>query len=49
MTVFGFEDEGVATLEDGLYVVEGRLQDPLLVDRMVRFVRASMRAIAESW
>ncbi len=29
MTVFRFEDEGVATLEDGLYVVEGRLQDPL--------------------
>ncbi len=43
VTVFGFEDEGVATLEDGLYVVEGRLQDPLFFDRMVRFVRASMR------
>ncbi len=48
MTVFGFEDEGVATLEDGLYVVEGRLQDPLFVDRMVRFVRASMRGWAWS-
>ncbi len=48
MTVFRFEDEGVATLEDGLYVVEGRLQDPALVDRMVRFVRASMRGWAWS-
>jgi NitT/TauT family transport system substrate-binding protein len=48
VTVFGFEDEGVATLEDGLYVVEGRLQDPLFFDRMVRFVRASMRGWAWS-
>lgn len=48
VTVFGFEGEGVATLEDGLYVVEGRLQDPLFVDRMVRFVRASMRGWAWS-
>ncbi len=48
LTVFRFEDEGVATLEDGLYVVEGRLQDPLFVDRMVRFVRASMRGWAWS-
>ncbi len=48
VTVFGFEDEGVATLEDGLYVVEGRLQDPLFVDRMVRFVRASIRGWAWS-
>ena len=48
VTVFGFEDEGVATLENGLYVVEGRLQDPLFFDRMVRFVRASMRGWAWS-
>ncbi len=48
LTVFRYEDEGVATLEDGLYVVEGRLQDPLFVDRMVRFVRASMRGWAWS-
>ena len=43
LTVFKYEDEGVATLEDGLYVSEDRLQDPKFVDKMVRFVRASMK------
>jgi NitT/TauT family transport system substrate-binding protein len=33
----------VATLEDGLYVLEENLSDPAFVDRMARFVRASMR------
>lgn len=40
---FKYEDQGVATLEDGLYVLEEKLQDPAFVDRMVRFVRASMK------
>ncbi|TNC74943.1 ABC transporter substrate-binding protein [Rubellimicrobium roseum] len=40
---FKYEDQGVATLEDGLYVLEENLQDPAFVDRMARFVRASMR------
>lgn len=40
---FRYEDQGVATLEDGLYVLEDRLSDPAFVDRMGRFVRASMR------
>jgi NitT/TauT family transport system substrate-binding protein len=40
---FRYEDQGVATLEDGLYVLEENLQDPEFVDRMARFVRASMR------
>ncbi|MAB01697.1 MAG: nitrate ABC transporter substrate-binding protein [Rhodobacteraceae bacterium] len=43
LTVFKYEDEGVATLEDGLYVKEENLSDPAFVDRMVRFVRASMK------
>lgn len=43
LIVFLFEQLGVATLEDGLYVLEGRLQDAVFVDAMVRFVRASMR------
>jgi NitT/TauT family transport system substrate-binding protein len=43
LTVFRYEDEGVATLEDGLYVKEENLSDPAFVDRMVRFVRASMK------
>lgn len=43
LVTFKYEDQGVATLEDGLYVLEDRLQDPAFVDRMVRFVRASMK------
>ena len=39
---FKYEDQGVATLEDGIYVLEENLDDPVFVDKMVRFVRASM-------
>ena len=45
LTVFRYEDEGVATLEDGLYVKEENLSDPAFVDKMVRFVRASMKGL----
>ncbi|SFT68285.1 ABC transporter substrate-binding protein [Sedimentitalea nanhaiensis] len=43
LVTFKYEDQGVATLEDGLYVLEKNLDDPAFVDRMVRFVRASMK------
>ncbi len=43
LVVFKYEDEGVATLEDGLYALEGRLKDAAFVDRMARFVKASMK------
>jgi len=43
LTVFKYEDQGVATLEDGLYVLEDNLADPAFEDKMVRFVRASMK------
>ena len=43
LVTFKYEDEGVATLEDGLWVLEERLEDPAFVDAMTRFVRASMR------
>ena len=43
LVTFKYEDQGVATLEDGLYVLEDRLQDPAFVDKMTRFVRASMQ------
>ena len=43
LVVFKYEDEGVATLEDGLYVLEDNLEDPAFVDRMARFVRATMK------
>ena len=43
LQVFKYEDQGVATLEDGLYVLEQNLADPAFEDKMVRFVRASMK------
>ena len=43
LVVFKYEDQGVATLEDGLYVLEDKLSDPAFEDKMVRFVRASMK------
>ena len=46
LVVFKYEDEGVATLEDGLYVLEDRLKDAAFVDRMARFVKASMKGWA---
>ena len=43
LVTFKYEDQGVATLEDGLYVLEDKLADPAFEDKMVRFVRASMK------
>ncbi|NNE81185.1 MAG: ABC transporter substrate-binding protein [Silicimonas sp.] len=43
LITFKYEDQGVATLEDGLYVLEDRLSEEGFADKMERFVRASMR------
>lgn len=43
LITFKYEDQGVATLEDGLYVLEGTLEDEQKVTDLVGFVRASMR------
>ncbi|MCX8952830.1 ABC transporter substrate-binding protein [Ruegeria sp. NA] len=43
LVTFKYEDQGVATLEDGLYVLEENLSDAAFTDKMQRFVRASMR------
>lgn len=43
LVTFKYEDQGVATLEDGLYVLEDRLSDPAFVEKMQRFVDASMK------
>ncbi len=43
LVTFKYEDQGVATLEDGLYVLEDRLADPAFQESMVKFVRASMK------
>ena len=46
LVVFKYEDEGVATLEDGLYVLEDKLKDPAFAARMAKFVKASMKGWA---
>ena len=43
LVTFKYEDQGVATLEDGLWVLEQNLADEAFVDRMARFVKASMK------
>ncbi|MCP8940587.1 ABC transporter substrate-binding protein [Alsobacter sp. SYSU M60028] len=43
LVVFKYEDQGVATMEDGLYALEAKLKDPAFVDTMARFVKASMK------
>ena len=43
LVTFKYEDQGVATLEDGLYVMEDKLKDPAFEEKMVKFVRASMK------
>ena len=45
LVVFKYEDQGVATLEDGLYVLDRSLQDPAMVDKLARFLKASV----EGW
>jgi NitT/TauT family transport system substrate-binding protein len=43
LTIFNYTEMGNDMLEDGLYVLEDNLQDPAFFDKMVRFVRASMK------
>ncbi len=43
LVVFKYEEQGVSTLEDGLYVLEQNLADPAFAAKMVKFVRASMK------
>jgi NitT/TauT family transport system substrate-binding protein len=43
LVVFKYEDNGVATLEDGRDVLEDKLSSPAEGDKLVRFVRASMK------
>lgn len=43
LVTFKYEEQGVATLEDGLYVMEDKLKDPAFAEKMVKFVRASMK------
>lgn len=43
LVVFPYEDQGVATLEDGLYTTEANLADAEMTDKLARFLRASIK------
>jgi len=43
LITFKYEDEGVATLEDGLYTLDATLKDPAKVAKLAKFLRASMK------
>ncbi|MBH1957676.1 MAG: ABC transporter substrate-binding protein [Burkholderiales bacterium] len=48
LVTFFYEKEGVATLEDGLYVMQAKLKDPAFVARMARFLKASFKGWNEA-
>ncbi len=43
LVTFNYLQMGFGMLEDGLYIMEENLDDPAFVDKMERFVRASMK------
>ncbi len=43
LVIYKYDDFGVSTMEDGLYVLDSNLDDPEFLDRMARFVSASMQ------
>jgi NitT/TauT family transport system substrate-binding protein len=43
LTTFKYEDQGVATLEDGLYTLDKSLKDPAMVEKLAKFLKASMK------
>jgi len=45
LVVFKYSDEGVATLEDGLYATQAEIGNPAMADKLARFLKASM----EGW
>jgi NitT/TauT family transport system substrate-binding protein len=48
LITFFYEKEGVASLEDGLYVLESKLKDPAFVARMGKFVKATLKGWNEA-
>jgi NitT/TauT family transport system substrate-binding protein len=43
LLVFKYEDQGVATLEDGLYTLGKSVKDPAMAAKLAKFVKASMK------
>ena len=48
LVTFFYEKEGVASLEDGLYVLEPKLKDPAFVARMAKFLKATFKGWNEA-
>ena len=48
LITFFYEDQGVASLEDGLYVLESNLKDPAFVKRMAKFLKATFKGWNEA-
>ena len=46
LVVFKYEDQGVSTLEDGLYTTQAKLDDPKMAASLAKFVAASMKGWA---
>ena len=46
LVVFKYEDQGVSTLEDGLYTTQAKLDDPKMAASLTKFVAASMKGWA---
>lgn len=43
LVTFYYEDQGVASLEDGLFVLDSNLKDPAFVKRMGKFLKATFK------
>src|SRR5260363_181229 len=43
LVVFNYTDQGVSTMEDGLYVLESKLSDAAFTAKMAKFVKATMK------
>ncbi|MEN3112013.1 ABC transporter substrate-binding protein [Uliginosibacterium paludis] len=43
LVTFFYQDQGVASLEDGLYVLESNLRDKAFVAKMAKFLKASFK------
>jgi len=43
LNVFKYEDQGVATLEDGLYTLGKSVKDPAMATKLAKFVKASIK------
>ncbi|MDD0839329.1 ABC transporter substrate-binding protein [Curvibacter sp. HBC61] len=48
LVTFFYEDQGVASLEDGLYVLESNLKDKAFVAKMAKFLKATFKGWNEA-